>query len=71
MSFTNQIIMMHGDSLRCPAINDMKSQLSDLHTNMKVTVNAMGRSSKIKALNVLYQVLLQILVTVSPVIRLV
>ena len=34
-SFTNQIIMMHGDSLCHPPINDMKSQLSDLHTNIK------------------------------------
>jgi len=65
MSFTKQINMMHGDSLCCSPINDMKSQLSDLHTNMKIPVNVMGLSSKIKALNILYQVLLQISLIIS------
>ena len=65
VSFTNQIIMMHGDSLCCPPTNDTKSQLSDLHTNIKIIVNAMGLSSKIKALNILYQMQLQISLTVN------
>ena len=54
--------MMHGDSLCCPPINDMKSQVSDLHTNIIISV--VGLSSKIKALNILYQVQLQISGTV-------